>query len=98
MTVAPTRSGRKKPLHTIKVLVLGFVVLIAFVLIGRALGNGPKAALYFLPVWLAAAAVNLWFGVAKAGYSVRDEAPIFLLIFSIPAALALLAWWKLPLR
>ena len=85
-------------MHTIKVLVLGFVLLGAFVLIGRALGNGSKAALYFLPVWLAAAALNLWLGVAKAGYSVRDEAPIFLLIFSIPSALALFAWWKLPLR
>jgi len=83
-------------LHTIKVLAGGFVLLGAFVLIGRSLGNGSKAALYFLPVWLAAAALNLWFGVAKAGYSVRDEAPIFLLIFAIPSALALLLWWKLP--
>ena len=83
-------------MHTIKVLAGGFVLLGAFVLIGRSLGNGSKAALYFLPVWLAAAALNLWFGVAKAGYSVRDEAPIFLLIFAIPSALALLLWWKLP--
>ncbi len=85
-------------MHTIKVLAVGFVLLGAFVLLGRALGNGSKAALYFLPVWLAAAAINLWFGVAKAGYSVRDEAPIFLLIFAIPSVLALLAWWKLPVR
>jgi hypothetical protein len=85
-------------MHTIKVLAVGFVLLGAFVLLGRTLGNGSKAALYFLPVWLAAAAINLWFGVAKAGYSVRDEAPIFLLIFAIPSALALLIWWKLPVR
>jgi hypothetical protein len=84
--------------HTIKVLAVGFVLLGVFVLIGRTLGNGSKAALYFLPVWLAAAAINLWFGVAKAGYSVRDEAPIFLLIFAIPSVLALLVWWKLPVR
>jgi hypothetical protein len=83
-------------MHTIKVLAVGFVLLGVFVLLGRALGNGSKAALYFLPVWLAAAAINLWFGVAKAGYSVRDEAPIFLLIFAIPSVLALLVWWKLP--
>jgi hypothetical protein len=85
-------------MHTIKILLLGFVLLAAFVLVGRWLGNGSKGALYFLPVWLAAAAINLWFGVAKAGYSVRDEAPIFLLIFAIPATLALLTWWKLPMR
>jgi hypothetical protein len=83
-------------LHTIKILLLGFILLAAFVLIGRAFDNGPRAALYFLPAWLAAAAINLWFGVAKAGYSIRDEAPIFLLVFAVPAALALLAWWKLP--
>jgi hypothetical protein len=85
-------------LHTIKILLLGLVLLVAFVLIGRALGNGSRAALYFVPVWLIGAAINLWFGVTKAGYSVRDETPIFLLIFAIPSALALLAWWKLPLR
>jgi hypothetical protein len=85
-------------MHTLKVLAVGFVLLAAFVLLGRALGNGSKAALYFLPVWLAGAAINLWIGVAKAGYSVRDEAPIFLLIFAIPSAVALLVWWKLPVR
>ncbi len=85
-------------MHTIKILLLGLVVLGAFLLAGRALGNGSRAALYFLPVWLAGAAINLWFGVAKAGYSLRDEAPIFLLIFAVPSALALLAWWKLALR
>jgi hypothetical protein len=85
-------------MHTIKVLAVGFVLLAAFVLLGRTLGNGSKAALYFLPVWLAAAAINLWLGVAKAGYSVRDEAPIFLLIFAVPAVAALLVWWKLAVR
>jgi hypothetical protein len=85
-------------LHTIKVLALGFVLLGALLWIGRALGYGSKAALYFLPVWLAAAAINLWFGVTKAGYSVKDEAPIFLLVFAVPAAAALLAWWKLSTR
>lgn len=85
-------------MHTLKVIAVGLILLGAFVWIGRALGNGPKAALYFLPVWLAAAGVNLWFGVSKGGYSVRDEAPIFLLVFAVPAAAALLMWWKPPLR
>ncbi len=85
-------------MHTIKVLAVGFVLLGVFVLLGRTLGNGSKAALYFLPVWLAAAAINLWLGVTKAGYSVRDEAPIFLLIFAVPTVLALLVWWKFPVR
>jgi hypothetical protein len=85
-------------MHTLKVLAVGFVLLGLFVLIGRALGNGSRAALYFLPVWLVGAALNLWFGVAKAGYSIADEFPIFLLIFAIPSSVALLIWWKLPLR
>ena len=85
-------------MHTLKILLLGFVVLGAFLLVGRVLGNGSRAALYFLPAWLVGAAINLWFGVAKAGYSLRDETPIFLLIFAIPSAMALLAWWKFPLR
>jgi hypothetical protein len=52
-----------------------------------------KGALYFLPVWFLAAAVNMWMGVAKAGYSVAEEAPIFALIFAVPAAVALFVWW-----
>jgi hypothetical protein len=85
-------------LHTVKILLLGFVLLGAFVLVGRAFGNGPRAALYFLPAWFAAAAINLWFGVSKAGYSVRDESPIFLLIFTVPAVVAMLVWWKLSAK
>jgi hypothetical protein len=84
-------------MHTIKVLAAGFVLLGILVLIGRALGHGSRAALCFLPVWLTIATLNLWYGVSKAGYTVADEFPIFLLIFAVPAALALLLWWKLPL-
>ncbi len=39
-------------MHTLKVLAVGFVLLAIFVLTGRALGQGSRAALYFLPVWL----------------------------------------------
>lgn len=34
-------------------------------------------------------------GVSRAGYSVAEEAPIFLPVFSVPAAVALLAIWRL---
>jgi hypothetical protein len=82
--------------HTIYVVKLGFLLLVVFLVAGHALGRGRHAALYFLPAWLAGAAINLWFGVTRAGYSVRDEAPIVLLVFAIPSTLALVAWWKLP--
>jgi hypothetical protein len=85
-------------MHTLRVLAAGFVLLGIIVLIGRPLGHGSRAALYFVPVWLTVAGLNLWYGVAKAGYTVADEFPIFLLIFAIPSAVALFLWWKLPLR
>jgi hypothetical protein len=33
-------------------------------------------------------------GVAKAGYSFREELPIFVLIFALPVAVAVLLKWK----
>jgi hypothetical protein len=33
--------------------------------------------------------------VSKAGYSVADEAPVFAIVFAIPAAIALLVCWRL---
>jgi hypothetical protein len=53
------------------------------------------AVRWFIPVWLVAAAVNMWIGVTRAGYSVAEEAPIFLIVFAVPAAVALLVAWAL---
>lgn len=80
----------------------GLVLLGAFLLVGRFVGGAPasamsRAALYFLPVWLAVAGINMWIGVTK-GYSVGEEAPIFAMIFAIPAAAALLVWWRMSRR
>jgi hypothetical protein len=36
----------------------------------------------------------MWMGVSRAGYSVAEELPMFLLVFAVPAAVALLVWWK----
>jgi hypothetical protein len=86
--------------HTFKVIAGGFALLALCLLIGRFLG-GPTpatglatAAKAFIPIWLIAAGVNMWVGVAKAGYSVADEAPIFLVVLAVPVAVALLVlWW-----
>ena len=82
--------------HTIKVIGGGFVVLALGLLIGRWI-DGPTgltmAALAFVPLWLIAAGVNMWMGVAKAGYSIADEAPTLVAVFAIPAALAVLVLW-----
>jgi len=87
-------------MHTILVIGAGFVLLGICLLLGRLVGATPSSrlaagALAFLPVWLAAAGANMWIGVRRAGYSVAEEAPVFVIVFAVPAAVALLAWWRL---
>jgi len=84
--------------HTAKVLLGGFVLLAVCLLIGRALGAPgtgiAKATLVFIALWFVGPAINMWVGVSKVGYSVAEEAPVFLLVFGIPAAVALFIWWR----
>jgi len=86
--------------HTIKVIAGGLVLLALCLLIGRWVG-GPtptvglvKAVKVFVPLWFVAAGINMWVGVSKAGYTVADEAPIFLVVFAIPTAAALVVLWR----
>jgi hypothetical protein len=87
-------------MRTALIILGGFVLLGIFVLVARLAGGDAAdkamviATQVFLPVWLALAGVNMWVGVAKAGYSVGEELPIFLLIFALPAAGAAFVWWK----
>lgn len=86
-------------MHTIIVIVIGFALLALSVLIGHLTGGSSTAmatgSLAFVPIWFIGAGINLWIGVNKAGYSVREEAPIFLLVFAVPAVVATIFWWKL---
>lgn len=86
-------------MHVLLVIIGGAVLLGIFALFGRLWGGDmagvSTAAKLFVPVWLAVSAVNMWVGVTKAGYSVRDELPILILVFAIPAVLASLAIWRL---
>lgn len=41
-----------------------------------------------------AAGANMWVGVAKAGYSVAEELPVFAILFLLPTALAIVLEWK----
>lgn len=79
------------------VIAAGFGLLLLCAAIGRLIG-GPigvsRAALVFLPLWLLGAGVNMYIGVAGAGYSVADELPIFLLVSTVPAIAALFLWRK----
>jgi hypothetical protein len=64
---------------------------------GRMIGGsgaGVTGAKIFIVIWFVAAAINMWIGVSRAGYSIVEELPIFLVIFAIPTAVAAFVWWK----
>jgi hypothetical protein len=85
-------------MHTVIVIGIGLLLLGVCVLVGRLLGGAAAAAsgaLVFLPLWVVGAAVNMYIGVTRAGYSVSEEAPIFLIVFGVPAAAALVGWRSL---
>lgn len=86
-------------MRTALIIIGGFILLGTFLLAGRLLDGSSTnamvlAAQVFIPVWLAAAGINMWIGVSQAGYSVGEELPILLLIFAPPAAAAAFTWWK----
>lgn len=86
-------------MHTIIVIGGGFLILGISVLLGRYVGGSEPAqmarvALVFIPVWFGLSLLNLWVGVSRAGYSVSEEAPVFLAVFAVPALTAILLWWK----
>lgn len=80
-------------------LVAGFLLLGASLLLGRLFSaNYPNATVVatvaYVALWFVVAGANMWIGVAKAGYSVAEELPIFALIFVLPAAAAIIVKWK----
>ena len=84
-------------MRTIIIIVSGFVLLAVCIGAARLFGGAATigtAVKVFIPVWLVLAGINMWIGVTRADYSVAEELPIFLLIFSLPAIAALFIWWK----
>jgi hypothetical protein len=57
-------------------------------------GAVATATYAFVALWFAATAFNMWVGISQAGYSLREELPIMLLLFALPAAVALIVHWK----
>lgn len=86
-------------MHVAMVMGGGLVLLGVFVLFGWLWGASSAgmalAAKAFVPTWLVVALVNMWVGVTHAGYTVRQEAPILLLVFALPAIVAGIAAWQL---
>jgi hypothetical protein len=86
-------------MHVAMMIGAGVVLFGLFLLFGKLWGGADPdfalAAKAFIPVWLALSLVNMWVGVTRAGYAVRDESPILIIVFAAPAALAVLAIWRL---
>jgi hypothetical protein len=87
-------------MRTALFLVAGFLLLAASLLLGRLFSaNYPGATIVaiiaFIALWLVIAGVNIWVGVVRAGYSVTEELPIFLLIFGLPVTVAIVLKWKI---
>ena len=84
-------------MHTISVVVGGLVLLGFMLAIAKVAGASRATTVtVFLAVWLAAALVNMWIGVTRAGYTVGQELPILLVVFGVPAAAAILARRRWP--
>jgi hypothetical protein len=85
--------------HTLIVVFIGLGLLLGACAFAGQLSSGgaaiATAVLVFIPLWLVGAAINMDVGAKKAGYSVMDETPVFLVVFAIPAAAAIVAWWRL---
>lgn len=75
-------------------VVWGICVGIAKFVAGASTSATTTATMIFVAIWLCAAALNLWMGVTKAGYSFREELPIFLVIFLLPTLVAVIMRWK----
>jgi uncharacterized membrane protein len=85
--------------RTLVIILCGFALWAvclagARLLAGTGTSSTTAATTVFIILWFLAAAVNLWVGVVRAGYSFREELPIFLLIFLLPSAIAALVRWK----
>ena len=86
-------------MRTFLLIVGGLAALGGSLLVASWFGTGWRAPFagvgkVFIPIWFCLSVLNLWIGVKQAGYSIGEELPIFLLIFTLPASIAALLWWR----
>jgi hypothetical protein len=85
-------------MRTLLFLLVGFLLLAASILLGKLFSSNYPGAIYaatliFVLSWLGISGANLWVGIAKAGYTLNEEFPIFLLIFGVPTIVAVFLKW-----
>ena len=86
-------------MRTAIILAVGFVLWAACLGVAKLLASSNTsslitATLAFVVIWFVAAAANRWIGVSQAGYACRAALPVFLLLFSLPSAVAILVKWQ----
>jgi hypothetical protein len=86
-------------MRTVIIILGGFVLLAVCFGVARLIGSHVAAATgtavkIFLTIWFVVAAVNMWIGVARAGYSFTGEPPIFLLPFLLPTVTTIVIKWE----
>ena len=86
-------------MRTLMLIVGGFVLWGVCLGIAKLAGKTSAssltlATLVFAVIWFVLAAANMWVGVTQAGYSFKEELPIFLLIFLLPVVVAAFVRWK----
>lgn len=87
-------------MRTALIILGGVVAWGVFAAAAKAAPNPAKAigtaTFAFVGAWFVVAAINMYFGVARAGYTFREELPIFLLIWLVPAMVAVvgLRWLR----
>ncbi|MEJ8853405.1 hypothetical protein WKW79_02425 [Variovorax robiniae] len=80
-------------------LLAGFLLLAATVIVAKLFSenfqNAASVAITtFVALWLALTSFNMWVGVSKAGYGVAEELPVWLVLFGVPAVVAIVLKWK----
>lgn len=86
-------------MRTVIIILGGFVLWVACLGVAKLVASSNASSITiataaFVIIWFVAAAANMWVGVSQAGYSFREELPIFLLIFLLPSAAAIVVKWK----
>jgi hypothetical protein len=87
-------------MRTLIIIIGGFLLWaiclgMAKLVSGSNASSTAMATAGFVAIWFVIAAANMYIGVTRAGYSFLEELPIFLLIFLLPAGVALVVKWKL---
>jgi hypothetical protein len=92
-------SGAEGEMRTALIILAGFVLWGVCLGVAKAVAGARESSMnlatgIFVLLWLVGAGWNMWTGVTKAGYSFREELPIFLVIFLVPTIVAVFVNWK----